>query len=94
MSRLRSFLIAGALAAPLIPATRTSSRTAALGTIAGKVVTEQAVPIVGAQVAVRSGNRSAVTDGNGAYRIDSVAVGEVVVVARFLGRSPRRAPSG
>jgi len=88
MSRLRSFLIAGALAAPLIPATRTSSRTAALGTIAGKVVTEQAVPIVGAQVAVRSGNRSAVTDGNGAYRIDSVAVGEVVVVARFLGRSP------
>ena len=91
MSRIGSFLIAGALALPLPPAARLhliSGTPTPTGSIGGTVVSEAAVPLAGAVITVVGTALHAVTGTDGSYRIDSVPAGEARVTARMLGRRP------
>jgi Ca-activated chloride channel family protein len=89
MSRMGSFLIAGALALPLIPAARTRlTPTGATGSIAGTVRTDRSVPLGGAMVTVVGTTLRAITGADGTYRLDKVPTGDVRVTARMIGRRP------
>ena len=83
MKRLEGFLIAGVLAAPLVPIP--NGPTHATGAIAGTVTGEQGTALVGATVAIRGTSLAAQTGKDGTYRIEGVPTGEVMVTARMIG---------
>jgi Ca-activated chloride channel homolog len=86
MKRIGGFLIASALAAPLVPVSRDANLDRATGSLAGMVTGEGAVPLPGAQVQVTGTSFRVLTDANGRYRIDGVPAGRVTVAARLIGR--------
>ena len=68
----------------LAPGNRLAAQ-AATGSIAGKVVSENGAPIVGAQVSVEQTDKSAVTKANGTYVLEAVVTGARTVRARMIG---------
>jgi Ca-activated chloride channel family protein len=89
MSRIGSFLIAGALALPLVPAARIRlTPTGRTGSIAGTVRSERSAPLGSVMVTIAGTTLRAVTGADGKYRIDSVPVGETRVTARMIGYRP------
>ena len=91
MTRLRSFLIVGALAAPFltIPG-RGAWHGSATGSIAGTVTGAKGAPLAGATVIVTGVGLQAVSGAKGEYRISGVTTGKVEVVARRLGFRPQK----
>ncbi len=86
MSRIGSFLIAGALALPLVPAARI--HLTPTGSVSGTVRSERSVALGGAMVTVLGTTLRAVTGADGRYRIDSVPAGKARVTARMIGYRP------
>ncbi len=69
-----------------LPAFSTASAQAASGTIAGRVTDERSgVPVVGSVITVNGTRLGATTDGDGRYRIQGVAPGTQLLVARRIG---------
>lgn len=57
------------------------------GTIQGRVISAEGLAaLAGVYVAVEGGNFGAVTDERGAYRLTRLPAGDLVLVARYLGR--------
>jgi Ca-activated chloride channel homolog len=90
MTRIGSFLLAGALALPLVPAARSRNTSAGgpTGSIHGTVRSDRAVSLGGAVVSVAGTGIRGVTRADGSYRIDSVPVGDTRVTARMIGHRP------
>ena len=69
------------------------------GTVQGRVVTaEGSTPLAGVYVAVDGSSHGVITEENGTYRMTRVGAGDVVLIARYLGRRVGRlevrVPSG
>lgn len=61
-----------------------------LGSITGTVRDSAGVPIVGAEVTVE--RRVALTNLQGAFRLDSLRLGDALITIRLVGYAPHRAP--
>ncbi|MCI0436515.1 MAG: TonB-dependent receptor plug domain-containing protein, partial [Gemmatimonadetes bacterium] len=66
----------------------------AAGTVEGVVTTTEGLaPLAGVHVTIEGTARSAFTDRTGAYRIDGVPAGDIVVITRYIGRRVGRQPA-
>ena len=80
------FVAAALLATPDTPTARLAPPTT--GRIGGHVRDASGTPIAHAQVLVVGTSFGAITNADGAYRIDSIPAGTYVVRARFIGYAP------
>ena len=80
------FVAAALLATPDTPTSRLAPPTT--GRIGGHVRDASGKPIAHAQVLVVGTSFGAITNADGAYRIDSIPAGTYVVRARFIGYAP------
>ena len=86
MTRWNHWMMAGLVGVGLVPGIPEPARFPRLaGTIEGRVVDQTGAGIGGASVTIRGSRLAVSTGADGRYRLESVAAGEVELIARAIG---------